>query len=61
MEPDKKLIGIVIRADGTVPFDDEVSHEHRSQTITHLIDSGNEIKTIPNSRHIRIKNWKKVS
>ena len=56
-QPSQMKIGIVIRKDGTVPFDPDVLPHVRGQMIAHLIDLGHELETIPGTNHVRIKNW----
>jgi hypothetical protein len=36
-------IGIVIRADGTVPFDDEVQEEHKHAMLGYLLEQGHAV------------------
>jgi hypothetical protein len=55
-------IGIVIRASGEVPFDDDCAPEVRDAIIAHLVNEGHDIEAfdVPGKRHkhLRIKNWK---
>jgi hypothetical protein len=53
----KRLVGIVIRADGTVPFDDDVTEEHRAQTLAWLTDNGHTHAVVPGTRHVKIARW----
>lgn len=53
----KQLVGIVIHADGTVPFEDDVAPHIRGQMLSHLMDHGAELSPIPGVRHVKIKNW----
>jgi len=59
---EKKIaVGIVIRADGTVPFDDDPSEEAahiRAHILAHLADKGHTVEPIHGTRHVRIKDWK---
>jgi hypothetical protein len=53
----KQLLGIVIRADGTVPFDDAVTEEHRAHTLAWLTDHGHIHAAVPGTRHVKIVHW----
>lgn len=57
-DPNKALIGIVIRADGTVPFDDSCPNHMRAQMLAHLTDLGHSLEPVHGTRHVKIKNWK---
>lgn len=46
--------GIVIRADGTVPFDAEVSEEHKVAILGHLVNTGHILDKCPVTGHHRI-------
>ncbi len=53
-------VGIVIRADGSVPFDDDVHPDHRAQMIAHLVGMGHHVEPHRHHKgHFFIKNWKK--
>lgn len=56
-------VGVVIRKDGTVPFDDDCGDEVRSAIHTWLIDQGHQIESFDHPgkkhKHLRIKNWQK--
>lgn len=68
----KQLIGVVIRADGTVPFDEipaDTPEEHRgrierdrahvrAEIMAYLIDQGHTVEPIEGTKHVRIRNWK---
>lgn len=56
MELKKQLVGIVIRADGTVPFEDDVPDEIRSHILTHLVGHGAHIHPVDGTRHVKIAN-----
>lgn len=56
-DPQKQMVGIVIRADGTVPFDDDVPHHIRAQMLAHLTDLGHSLEPIHGTRHVKIKHW----
>lgn len=58
--PDTKrqLAGIVIRKDGTVPFDNDVPEHHREQTIRQLAEWGYTLKDVPGTRHVMVQGWK---
>jgi hypothetical protein len=52
--------GIVIRADGSVPFDDDVHPDHRAHMIAHLVGLGHHVEPHRHAKgHFFIKNWKK--
>ena len=51
-------LGVVIRKDGTVPFDDDVHPEVRAAVIAHLVDKGHVLVAVPNTKHLRIENYK---
>jgi hypothetical protein len=60
MSEGKIGVGIVIRADGHVPFDDDVSEEHRAHMIAHLVGLGHHVEPHRHHKgHFFIKNWKK--
>jgi hypothetical protein len=45
---------------GTVPFDDDVSEEHRAHMIAHLVGLGHHVEPHRHHKgHFFIKNWKK--
>lgn len=52
-----QLTGIVIKADGSVPFDEGHDPEVRKQIIAHLIDRGMDVERIEGTPHLRIKGW----
>lgn len=54
----KVAVGIVIRADGTVPFDDDCSSDVRAHILAHLADKGHTVEPVHGTRHVRIKGWK---
>lgn len=58
MEPKKALVGVVIRADGTVPFDDDCHPDVRAAIMVHLADNGHTIEPVKGTRHVKIKDWK---
>lgn len=39
--------GVVIRADGTVPFDDDLHPDHKNAIVTHLIAMGHTLEPHP--------------
>jgi hypothetical protein len=56
----KEGLATVIRADGTVPFDDDVSEGHRALHLAHLVQSGHHVEPHRHHKgHFFIKNWKK--
>ena len=58
MEPQNQLFGIVIRADGTVPFDDDCDPAVRAATIAHLMDNGHAVSLVKGTNHAMIADWK---
>jgi len=58
MEPKKQIHALVIRKDGTVPFDDDVPEDHRAHYLAFLADNGHTVEPIEGTRHVRIKGWK---
>lgn len=59
IDPKPMIHAVVIRADGTVPFDDSVPEENRLQTIGWLFDQGHAMTIVAGTRHVKITNWKK--
>lgn len=59
MEPKPQMIGVVIRADGTVPFDDDCHPHVRGQILAHLADLGHTVAPIEGTKHVRIVGYKK--
>lgn len=57
-DPQTQLVGIVVKADGTVPFDAHVHPEVRAHILAHLANQGHTIEPIEGTPHIRIKGWK---
>lgn len=57
MPENKSLLGVVIRKDGTVPFDDNCHADVRYACLDHLTEQGHEYVSIPGTKHVRIKNW----
>lgn len=53
----KQLLGIVIRADGTVPFDEGLHPTHRAAMLAHLTDLGHSYDPVEGTRHVRIRDW----
>lgn len=56
-DTNRQLHGVVIRADGTVPFDADVPEHHRERTLRWLAEQGHTIKDVPGTRHVQIQNW----
>lgn len=54
-------VGIVIRPDGEVPFDDDCHPDVRDAIISHLVNEGHELHAfaVPGKahKHLRIKTW----
>lgn len=59
MEPTKQAVGIVVRADGTVPIEDDVPEAVRNHIIAHLTDRGHTVSHIDGTRHLKVQNWTK--
>lgn len=57
MTPEKALLGIVIKKDGTVPFDEGYSPELRAHTIAVLFDQGHKVSAVPGTPHLKIADW----
>lgn len=57
MPENKTLLGVVIRRDGTVPFDDGCHADVRRACLDHLREQGYVFEDIPGTKHVRIKNW----
>lgn len=56
-EVKRALSGMVIKADGTVPFDEDHDPVLRAEIIAHLFDAGHEFERVPGTAHIRLKDW----
>lgn len=51
--------GIVIRADGSVPFDDDIHPDHKAHMIAHLVSQGHHVEPHRHHKgHCFIKNFK---
>jgi hypothetical protein len=57
-EPKKQLTVIVIRADGTVPFDDDYHLDVRANALTWLMDQGHTVSPIHGTKHLKVHDWK---
>jgi hypothetical protein len=56
----KQGFGIVIRADGSVPFEDDVHPDHKAHMIAHLVSQGHHCEPHRHHKgHFFVKNWKK--
>jgi hypothetical protein len=53
----KKLTGIVIKADGTVPFDKDVDPAVKHAAIDWMQANGHDFENVPGTPHLKIKNW----
>lgn len=51
-------LGIVIRTDGTVPFDDGVHPDVRTKILKALAQQGHVFDDVPGTSHVKIRNWK---
>lgn len=49
---------VVIRKDGTVPFDDDCPAHVRAATLAYLTDEGHAYEPVHGTKHVRIRNWK---
>lgn len=47
---------IVIRKDGTVPFDDDVDPDHKATMLGHLLEMGHSVKRNEDGTHY-IESW----
>jgi hypothetical protein len=47
-------LGIVIKADGKVPFDPDLHPDHRRAIIGHLSDLGHTLEPAEDGSHVRI-------
>lgn len=56
-DPQTHLVGIVIKPDGTVPFDHDCHPEVRKHIIAFLADNGNTIVPVDGTNHVRIHGW----
>lgn len=56
IEPKKQLTGIVIRPDGTVPFDDNVHPDVRAHALLWCMEQGYTVS--PMGQNLKIHNWK---
>lgn len=54
----KQVLGIITRADGTVPFDDDCDPNVRNAILVHLMDQGHTLAPIKDTKHVVIQNWK---
>lgn len=50
-------LGIVVRADGTVPFDNGVPAAHKQARLSALADDGHIVEPIAGTPHYKIKVW----
>lgn len=58
-DPVRQLIGIVIRADGTVPFDKDVPEQTREHMIRHLAQMGHTVQDVHGCRDAKIADFDK--
>ena len=56
-DPKPTAVGIIIRKDGTVPFDDDFPDHLREHVIRHLSEQGHTLKSVEGTRHMQIQNW----
>jgi hypothetical protein len=57
-DPNSQLVGIVIKADGRVPFDHNCHPEVRKEILAHLADNGHTLEPVEGTNHVRIVGWK---
>lgn len=58
-DPGKQITGLVIRADGTIPFDPGCHPQVRANALLWCIDNGHTVGPHPdNPNHLMIRNWK---
>jgi hypothetical protein len=58
---DRPIIhALVIRKDGTVPFDDDYPEGSRENAIAWLNANGHAHDPVPGTRHVKIKVWPPV-
>ena len=58
MQPKVAMVGIIIRKDGTVPFDDDVHPDVRAHILSHLSSQGHTIAPMHGTKHVRIVDYK---
>lgn len=58
MDQHTQMVGVVIRADGTVPFDEGCHPSVRAAILAHLADQGHTVSPVHGTKHVRIHNWK---
>lgn len=54
MDPIKQIAAVVIRKDGTVPFDEHVPDHVREHMIRHLAQMGHTIQDVAGSRNVML-------
>ena len=52
-----KNVAVVVRADGTVPFDAGVDPAVKDHIIRHLIDRGHSVAPIEGTDHYKVAGW----
>ncbi len=57
MATQSQQLMVVVDADGTVRFDDDLADEHRNAIIAHLTDRGHVHERVAGTRHVKIINW----
>lgn len=50
-------LGIVIRADGTIPFDEGFHPDHQELVLGHLLQEGHDLVKDPETGGWKIANW----
>lgn len=56
-EPLKKLTGIIVKADGTVPFDKDADPAVKTAALAWMAEHGHDFESVPGTPHLKIKNW----
>lgn len=57
MEQTKQLYGIVVRADGTVPFDEGVDPATKADMLLYLISQGYQVSPIKDTNHVQLTDF----
>ncbi len=52
------MIGMVIRKDGTVPFDEDVPNNVQMHILGTLVAAGHDIHPVKGTKNFKINDWK---
>jgi hypothetical protein len=52
---------VVIRADGSVPFDNDVHPDHRKTILGHLVAAGHNVQVNQDTQEVTIQNYQPVA